>query len=112
MSGVKRWTIYEPGFPGTLNSAALPEQNLVSAVQQPGDSVYIPQGYTHVVATEEIVSIHVTIGILNVQWLEVFHAMLKRAAGEINLLSRSRSDSPPPVLKMRSWRTSHTVSPQ
>jgi lysine-specific demethylase/histidyl-hydroxylase NO66 len=86
VSGCKRWTVYEPSSPGGNDSAEVPERVLLAAALQPGDCLYIPKGYPHVAETTELASIHITVGIVSLAWLDVVHALLERAASEMEIL--------------------------
>jgi lysine-specific demethylase/histidyl-hydroxylase NO66 len=81
--GRKRWEIYEPG-----GEDRAPQMDIELA---PGDCLYMPKGTRHGARTQEVVSGHLTVGILTYTWAGLFREALERIASEAEL------DEPLPV---------------
>jgi Cupin superfamily protein len=97
VSGEKRWLVYEPALELPLKdqrySAELgaPGAPVEDRVLRPGDMLYLPRGWLHEALTSETDSLHLTVGVNVVTWLDAF----KSALGELGDDVRFR----------RSWRT-------
>jgi lysine-specific demethylase/histidyl-hydroxylase NO66 len=75
--GRKSWEVYEPG--GEDGSPRM-------AIRlDPGDCLYMPKGTPHGARTQEVVSGHLTVGILTYTWAGLFREALERIASEAEL---------------------------
>ena len=78
IAGSKHWRIY--GSPLPLPDRSLPsgsvKVNIGEPVHEldlsPGDLIYLPRGYIHEALTSESESLHITVGIPPVTWIDVF----------------------------------------
>lgn len=76
ISGSKRWQVFESGQDPSrkvgfvrLDPDARP---VIDTLLTPGDTLYIPQGWTHAPKTEGDVSLHVTVGITQASLNDIF----------------------------------------
>jgi hypothetical protein len=82
VAGEKRWRVYEPVFELPLKnqrySAELggPGEKVEDRVLKPGDTLYLPRGWLHEAVTSATDSLHLTIGVNVVTWLDAFKAAL------------------------------------
>ena len=82
IAGEKRWLVYEPALELPLKdqkySEALgePGDPIEDRVLQPGDMLYLPRGWLHEALTSETDSLHLTIGVNVVTWVDAFKAAL------------------------------------
>jgi hypothetical protein len=83
--GTKAWRVYEPlvpmAGPSQPWSASLgdPGRPILEVELAPGDCLYIPRGFPHDAEAQRDVSIHVTIGILAITWLDIWKAAFAEA---------------------------------
>jgi uncharacterized RmlC-like cupin family protein len=63
--GSKQWAIHE------RHDLPPSRPPLIDVAMTPGDSLYIPAGFPHSARTEQLESVHITIGILTVRWAAV-----------------------------------------
>jgi Cupin superfamily protein len=83
VAGEKRWLVYEPALELPLRSqkysSALGEPGAAveDRVLRPGDSLYMPRGWLHEAVTSDSDSLHLTIGVNVVTWLDAFKAALE-----------------------------------
>ena len=88
-SGRKHWRIHErhvvdPIPDDNMNPFVRTEDlgaTVVDEVLQPGDSLYIPRGWPHVASTTGEASVHLTLGVHALTWLDVLGAALERSRG-------------------------------
>ena len=88
-SGRKNWRVHErhvvDPLPGEDMDPFVRTEDLgatvVDEVLQPGDSLYIPRGWPHVARTTGESSVHLTLGVHALTWLDVLGAALKRSSG-------------------------------
>lgn len=78
--GTKCWSLWEPTVRDPLPEYA-PEQFETNGTRHevtmaPGDVLYIPRGWTHAATTTTETSLHLTVGIIPIPWLEVAHGFL------------------------------------
>ena len=86
-SGHKHWRVHErqivDPLPGDGVEPYVRSEDLgatvVDEVLGPGDSLYIPRGWPHVASTTGDASIHLTLGVHVLTWLDVLDAVLERA---------------------------------
>jgi bifunctional lysine-specific demethylase and histidyl-hydroxylase NO66 len=89
VSGEKRWKVYEPVFELPLRnqrySAELgsPGPTVEDRVLRPGDMLYLPRGWLHEAMTSETDSLHLTIGVNVVTWLDAFKAALDELGDDV-----------------------------
>ena len=88
LAGSKHWQVHEPAV-----EAALPTQRWRREVHEAGavvldtdlragDCLYLPRGTPHAAETTDAVSLHLTVGIRTVTWLDVLQRALADAADE------------------------------
>jgi lysine-specific demethylase/histidyl-hydroxylase NO66 len=87
-SGRKHWKVYDrhvaDPLPGHVEPYVRSEDlgaTVVDEVLGPGDTLYIPRGWPHVASTTGDASIHLTLGVHVLTWLDVLAAVLERARG-------------------------------
>jgi hypothetical protein len=88
-SGRKHWSVHErqrvDPLPGDGMEPYVRSEDLgatvIDEVLGPGDSLYIPRGWPHLASTAGESSIHLTLGVHVVTWLDVLGAVLERARG-------------------------------
>lgn len=86
-SGRKHWRVHErqvvDPLPGTGVEPYVRFEDLratvIDEVLGPGDSLYIPRGWPHLASTAGEASIHLTLGVHVLTWLDVLGAVLERA---------------------------------
>lgn len=67
--GSKQWDVWAPRALGSLPGPDDPP--LISATLSPGDAMYLPLGSPHAAATQEVLSGHLTVGILSTTWAQI-----------------------------------------
>lgn len=80
VEGTKHWTLWEASVENPLPEYA-PDQFEVRGAPwevslEPGDVLYIPRGWTHAATTSSWTSLHLTVGMIPLPWLEVAHSFL------------------------------------
>jgi hypothetical protein len=89
VAGKKRWLVYEPVLELPLRdqryTAELgpPGDVVLDVVLAPGDTLYLPRGWLHEALTSDEDSLHLTIGVNAVTWLDALRAALDRCAGDV-----------------------------
>ena len=89
VSGEKRWLVYEPALELPLRnqkySAELggPGEPVHDLVLRPGDMLYLPRGWLHEALTSDSDSLHLTVGVNVVTWLDAFKAALDECGDEL-----------------------------
>jgi hypothetical protein len=89
VSGEKRWLVYEPALELPLRnqkySAELggPGEPVHDLVLRAGDMLYLPRGWLHEALTSDTDSLHLTVGVNVVTWLDAFKAALDECGGEL-----------------------------
>jgi bifunctional lysine-specific demethylase and histidyl-hydroxylase NO66 len=97
VAGIKRWTLRESVLEAPLDRhhsdhvAAAAQPVLLEADLRPGDALYMPRGVVHSAATQEGLSLHLTVGILAVTAHDVVRRLLDRAVDD----AAFRRDLPP-----------------
>jgi hypothetical protein len=88
-SGRKHWRVHDrqivDPLPGDGVEPFVRSEDLgttvVDDVLEPGDTLYIPRGWPHAASTTGEASIHLTLGVDVLTWLDVLGAVLERARG-------------------------------
>jgi hypothetical protein len=89
VAGEKRWLVYEPALELPLKSqrysSELGEHGepVDDRTLRPGDMLYLPRGWLHEALTSETDSLHLTIGVNVVTWLDAFRAALDECGDEV-----------------------------
>lgn len=116
MEGEKLWKIYDRVIPYPIDRKEVPYERALGPPQQeivlkPGALLYIPRGYIHEALTTDRYSLHVTVGIRALTWVDLIHEMaiqepsLRKALPK-NFLDKEKNASFPldsilPVLAKR-----------
>lgn len=88
VSGVKHWRVWDSAFEAPLahqkrtGSYDDPGPAQIDVELKPGDALYIPRGFLHAAQTLDRESAHMTIGILNVTWIDALKKLLQAAESE------------------------------
>jgi hypothetical protein len=89
VAGTKRWLVYDPVLELPLRDQRYtpelgpPGPTVLDVVLEAGDTLYLPRGWLHEALTSEDDSLHLTIGVNVVTWLEAFRAALERCTDEV-----------------------------
>jgi ribosomal protein L16 Arg81 hydroxylase len=90
VSGEKRWLVYEPALELPLKdqkyTAELGEPGppVEDRVLRAGDMLYLPRGWLHEALTSDTDSLHLTIGVNVVTWLDAFRAALDELRDDLD----------------------------
>ncbi len=76
ISGSKNWRLYQPRYPMPLSYQhcydSMPDEGFLKEFDlQPGDFLYIPRGFPHVVRATDIPSLHVSLSTFPLTWADV-----------------------------------------
>jgi lysine-specific demethylase/histidyl-hydroxylase NO66 len=99
VAGEKRWLVYEPALElplkGQKYSAELgaPGPPVEDRVLRPGDVLYLPRGWLHEALTSETDSLHLTIGVNVVTWLDAFKAALEELRNDVRFRRSWQSEN-------------------
>ena len=97
VSGEKRWLVYEPALELPLRNQKYlaemggPGEPVHDLALRPGDMLYLPRGWLHEALTSESDSLHLTVGVNVVTWLDAFKAALEECGDELGF-RRSTGD--------------------
>jgi hypothetical protein len=89
VAGEKRWLVYEPALELPLRnqrySAELggPGPPVEDRVLRAGDMLYLPRGWLHEALTSDTDSLHLTVGVNVVTWLDAARAALDELSGDV-----------------------------
>jgi hypothetical protein len=89
ISGEKRWLVYEPALELPLKNQKYaagqggPGPAVHDLVLRAGDMLYLPRGWLHEALTSESDSLHLTVGVNVVTWLDAFKAALEECGDEL-----------------------------
>jgi Cupin superfamily protein len=89
VAGEKRWRVYEPALELPLKnqrySEALggPGEPVDDLVLKPGDTLYLPRGWLHEAVTSQTDSLHLTVGVNVVTWLDAFKSALDELGDDV-----------------------------
>jgi lysine-specific demethylase/histidyl-hydroxylase NO66 len=102
VAGEKRWRVYDPVFELPLKNQHYSEElggpggAVEDRVLRPGDTLYLPRGWLHEAMTSDTDSLHLTIGVNVVTWLDAFKAALEELVDDVRF--------------RRSWQSSDDVN--
>jgi hypothetical protein len=90
VSGEKRWLVYEPRWELPLKHQKYsaerlgdPGPTVEDLVLRQGDMLYLPRGWLHEALTSETDSLHITVGVNVVTWLDAFRSALDELGEEV-----------------------------
>jgi hypothetical protein len=89
VAGTKRWLVYEPALELPLKHQRYtrelggPAETVLDILVEPGDTLYLPRGWLHEALTSDEDSLHLTIGVNVVTWLDAFRAALDRVEDDV-----------------------------
>jgi bifunctional lysine-specific demethylase and histidyl-hydroxylase NO66 len=89
VAGRKRWLVYDPVFQLPLKhqrydaEMGAPGETVLDIVVEPGNTLYLPRGWLHEALTSDEDSLHLTIGVNVVTWLDAFRAALERLEDDV-----------------------------
>jgi hypothetical protein len=89
VAGEKRWLVYPPALELPLKNQrysaefGAPGAAVEDRVLRPGDTLYLPRGWLHEALTSETDSLHLTIGVNVVTWLDAFKAGLEELGDDV-----------------------------
>jgi len=89
VSGSKRWLVYEPVLELPLKpqryspEMGAPDDAVLDITLRAGDTLYLPRGWLHEALTSDEDSLHLTIGVNVVTWLDALTAALDRCADDV-----------------------------
>jgi ribosomal protein L16 Arg81 hydroxylase len=91
VSGEKRWLVYEPVLELPLRSQRYaaelggPGTTVLDVRLTPGDTLYLPRGWLHEALTSDSDSLHLTVGVNVITWLDALKAALDDAGDDLAL---------------------------
>ena len=103
VAGEKRWLVYEPVFPLPLKDQRYskelgePGAPVHDVTLAPGDTLYLPRGWLHEAVTSETDSLHLTIGVNVLTWLDAFRAALATCADDVDFRRAVAADGGSPA---------------
>jgi Cupin superfamily protein len=89
VGGEKRWRVYDPALELPLKNQRYseelgdPGEAVEDRVLRPGDTLYLPRGWLHEAMTSDTDSLHLTIGVNVVTWLDAFKAALEELGDDV-----------------------------
>ena len=89
VSGSKRWLVYEPAFELPLKHQRYspelggPGQAVLDVSLGAGDTLYLPRGWLHEALTSEEDSLHLTVGVGVITWLDVLRQALSECEDDV-----------------------------
>jgi len=89
VSGEKRWLVYKPVLELPLRNQKYtaemggPGEPVHDLVLRPGGMLYLPRGWLHEALTSDSDSLHLTVGVNVVTWLDALKAALEECGGEL-----------------------------
>jgi hypothetical protein len=91
ISGRKRWLVYEPVLELPLRSQrysadlGAPGPTVLDVTLTAGDTLYLPRGWLHEALTSDADSLHLTVGVNVITWLDALRAAVDEAGDELAL---------------------------
>jgi hypothetical protein len=89
VAGEKRWLVYEPALELPLKDQKYspelgePGEAVHDLVLRPGDMLYLPRGWLHEALTSDADSLHLTVGVNVVTWLDCFRVALEECGDDV-----------------------------
>src|SRR5215208_3005587 len=89
VSGSKRWLVYNPVFELPLKHQRYsPEMGdrgptVMDVVLRAGDTLYLPRGWLHEALTSEDDSLHLTVGVSVITWLDALRDLLAECEDDV-----------------------------
>lgn len=89
VSGSKRWLVYAPVWELPLKhqryspELGAPGEPVLELQLEPGDTLYLPRGWLHEALTSDVDSLHLTVGVNVVTWLDALRAALDRCQDDV-----------------------------
>ena len=89
VSGRKRWLVYEPALELPLKNQRYspelgePGEPVEDRVLSAGDMLYFPRGWLHKALTSDTDSLHLTVGVNVVTWLDAVRAALEECGDDV-----------------------------
>jgi hypothetical protein len=89
VSGRKRWLVYEPLLELPLKNQryspelGAPGEPVEDRVLEPGDMLYLPRGWLHEALTSDTDSLHLTVGVNVVTWLDAVRSALEECGEDL-----------------------------
>jgi hypothetical protein len=89
VAGEKRWLVYEPALELPLKDQRYSEEMgapgapVEDRVLRPGDMLYLPRGWLHEALTSDRDSLHLTVGVNVVTWLDAFKGALDELRNDV-----------------------------
>ncbi|MGE5691995.1 MAG: cupin domain-containing protein [Pseudomonadota bacterium] len=89
VSGRKRWLVYDPVWELPLKhqryEAAMGEHGptVLDVVLEAGDTLYLPRGWMHEALTSDEDSLHLTVGVNVVPWVDALRAAVERTERDV-----------------------------
>jgi hypothetical protein len=89
VSGSKRWLVYDPVFELPLKhqrySAEMgdPGPTVMDVVLRAGDTLYLPRGWLHEALTSDEDSLHLTVGVSVITWLDAVRDLLAECEDDV-----------------------------
>jgi bifunctional lysine-specific demethylase and histidyl-hydroxylase NO66 len=89
IAGEKRWLVYDPVWELPLKHQKYtaemgePGAPVEDRVLRPGDMLYLPRGWLHEALTSDSDSLHITVGVNVVTWLDAFKAALEELGDDL-----------------------------
>jgi lysine-specific demethylase/histidyl-hydroxylase NO66 len=89
VAGEKRWRVYEPALELPLKNQRYsedlggPGEAVEDRVLRPGDTLYLPRGWLHEAVTSQTDSLHLTIGVNVITWLDAFKAAIEELGDDV-----------------------------
>ncbi|MEX1357951.1 MAG: cupin domain-containing protein [Gaiellaceae bacterium] len=90
-SGSKRWLVYDPVFELPLKHQRYraemgePGPAVLDVVLRAGDTLYLPRGWLHEALTSEEDSLHLTVGVGVITWLDALRAVISECEDDVEL---------------------------
>jgi lysine-specific demethylase/histidyl-hydroxylase NO66 len=88
VAGEKRWLVYRPVLELPLRSQKYtpelgePGEPILDVTMRAGDTLYLPRGWLHQAMTSGAASLHMTVGVSIVTWLDALQAAVDETAKE------------------------------
>jgi hypothetical protein len=89
VAGTKRWLVYDPVFELPLKHQRYKEEMgdpgpaVMDVVLRAGDTLYLPRGWLHEALTSDDDSLHLTVGVSVVTWLDALRDLLAECEDDV-----------------------------